>query len=154
MNNDIPQLVLRRGPLGQSEAESIEQFFKQVPQAMYYELGIVTPLVQQISDDTLAPQTAILELNGRSLGTIHFVVGVNPVQALGLLEQNAAELVEPILVEFYLSKLNTRFPILVETIRKRFTIESLCGALRSRVERRQSIRDFPGVLEEILAESV
>ena len=145
---------MRRGPLEQAQAESLDGFFHQASLSLFQDHGILAPVPELISDDTLAPGSVVVELNGRSLGTIQLVAGVNPVGVIGLLEQNAGELVVPAFVEFFLVKLQSRFPVLVETVRKRLSIGKLCDALRSRVERGESIKNLPGVLEDILAESL
>jgi hypothetical protein len=58
------------------------------------------------------------------------------------------------MVEFLLTKLRSWVPDLVDTVRRRFTTETLTAALRSRLEKGESIRNLQGALEEILAESV
>jgi len=154
MEMEVPKLVMRTGPLESVDPASLDEFLHQVPGELFRDFGVVVPIPQRLQDDTLAAGTAVLELNGRPLGTIRLMNGVNPVEAIGLLEEHAGELVVPDLVEFFLVKLRQRLPALVDAVRLRFSMESLCTALRSRVEKGESIKNLPSILEKILAESV
>lgn len=150
----IPKLVLRTAPLEGVDAVSLDEFVRKIPAELFESLGVIAPVPARLPDDTLAPSTAILELNGRVLGEITLVPGVNPVQIIGLLEQNAAELVVPEVVDFLLVKLRSRLPALVDTALASSTTQDISTTLRSRVQKGESIKNLPGILEEMLAESV
>ena len=53
-------------------------------------------------------------------------------------------------VEFYLNKLETAFPVLTQLMSERLGVTRLAHVLRSLLEEEISIRDLPGILENLL----
>ena len=80
--------------------------------------------------------------------------GMNPFEIMAVLQQNAAELLVPDLVDFLLIKLRSRLPALVDTSLASSTKQIISTTLRSRLQNGKSIKNLAGILEEILAESV
>jgi hypothetical protein len=149
-----PKLVLRTGPLEDIDSENLDEFLSQVPSALFASLGVIAPVPTRLPDNTLATNTAILEFNGKVLDDITLSPGINPAEIIGVLEQNAAELVVPDLVDFLLLKLRSRLPALVDTALASSTKESISTTLRAHLESGKSIKNLSGILEEILAETV
>ena len=152
METVIPKLVLRTGPLEGIDSAELDNFLLQIPAQLFASVGVIVPVPTQLPDDTLAPNTAVIEFNGKVLDKITLVRGINPV--IGVLEQNAAELLVPVSVDYLLVKLRTRLPALVNTALASSTKKKISSALRSRLKKGESIKNLEGILEEILAESV
>lgn len=150
----IPKLVLRTGPLQGIDAVNLDDFLSKIPAELFATVGVIVPVPTQLPDNTLASNTAILEVNGKALNSIALVVGMNAEEIVGLLEQHAAELVVPELVDFLLIKLRARVPALVDTALASSTKQQILTTLRSRLQNGKSIKNLAGVLEEMLAESV
>jgi flagellar biosynthesis component FlhA len=73
--------------------------------------------------------------------------------AAAQLRLHAAELMTPRLAEYYLTKLQTQFPVLVEVVRDRFDAATLSRALQGRLRAQTSIKNFVGVLEIMLLDA-
>jgi hypothetical protein len=150
----ISKLVLKTGPLEGIDSAGLDEFLRNIPAGLFESVGVIAPVPVRLPDDAMAPNTATLEFNDRVLDKITLVPGVNPVGIIGSLEQNAAELVVPELVDFLLVKLRSRLPALVDTALATSTTETIITTLRSRLQNGESIKNLAGILEDMLAESV
>ena len=154
METVIPKLVLRTGPLEGIDSATLDTFLLQIPAQLFASTGVIVPVPTQLTDNSLASNTAVIEFNGKVLDKITLVPGINPVGIIGVLEQNAAELLVPVSVDFLLVKLRTRLPALVNTALASSTKKKISTTLRSRLKKGESIKNLEGILEEMLAESV
>jgi len=106
-----------------------------------------SPAVQAmflLSDKNLGSILREAELDVREqLGYITFCVAAD-------LRRNVAELVTDGLTRYMLSKLEAKAPALVKAVSQEISLEGVTQELQRRVAARQSIRDLPAILDEML----
>ena len=122
--------------------ESIER----VRTDVFWDRGVILPIVAYERDDKLEAGRVELLIWGRPIPLDSF----EERSLKQTLNAHCAEFVVPLLIEHYLEQLARSHPDLVFTTEATFGIDELTYLLRARVEAGESIRDFPGALEEML----
>ena len=148
-----PKIVLRTGTLVGIESSALDVFLSQIPAGLFASVGVIAPVPARLPDDTLLPNNAVLELNGRALDSLTLAPGMEPDGIIDSLRENAAEIIAPEMVDYLLVKLRSRVPALVDTALATSTQENILSTLRTRLQKGESIKNLSGILEEMLAES-
>jgi type III secretory pathway component EscV len=148
LEGGFPALVLRVTHAAATERAKLEEALGQVNAILFNRVGIIAPRIEVQAADGSEQPPAVLDLDGRVLGAVDLSDAAN--SAATLLLKDAAQLVVPGLVEYYLCKLQTRMPALISAVRAQFPLPDLVEALRTQVGRGKSIRDLSGVLNEML----
>ena len=66
------------------------------------------------------------------------------------IRKRADEFLVPALAEYYLTKLRSPYPALVDSARQQFDLATLTEALRAKLRARESIKDLRTILEDML----
>lgn len=142
----VPTVVVS---LGSAPMEMHPDWFtSSVNDVLFPRLGVLTPSIETVFKPD-AQGVWKVTLDGTELGDVDVV---RPAESIAdLLASRAADLVTTCLVEFNLSRLQARLPSLAAAIQRQFSTADLVETLRRQVARGESIRDFAGALEEMLA---
>jgi len=148
---DITALTLYLGESSPSPPDraALSQEFRDMQSQLFDELGVIAPQIA-IADGQLIIHIGFqLQINDEQL-PVQF--GSAPVQfVIDELRRRADQLLTPDLVEYYLTKLQTDFPALVNVTRHYFSAEELTWQLRRRLIFRSSIKNLPRVLDELIS---
>jgi hypothetical protein len=121
----------------------------EIQQFLFDNCGVLAPVIQHTVDKGLVADIAELRLNGELIETLK---GGEPTYNLVIaLREHAADLLTPKLLEHYLAVLESKYPVLIATVRERIPLDTLATELRDRLTNGGTILDLAGILEELLA---
>jgi tetratricopeptide (TPR) repeat protein len=147
LGSGFPQLVVR---IGHTDPAVVLALQSEVQKTLFNELGVPVPRLACEPDASLAGDTAVLLLNGVQASTIENM----SVEAFrSSLQDHAPDLIVPDVTATYLAKIKDRYPVLIRAVEAQLGIEEITAFLRRRLLKRQSIKNFPGLLEDQLQES-
>ena len=131
---------------------SLSQEFVEMQSHLFDELGVIAPQIAIANGQSIRQTGFQLQINDEQLPT---EFGPAPVEfVFAELRRRADQLLTPDLVEYYLTKLKTQFPALVNVTRYYFSAKELTQQLRHRLNFRSSIKNLPRVLEELISTAV
>lgn len=122
-------------------------------QSVFASRGVIIPRIVYRQSTDFDDEQVELRLDDRMIGSYSaWMFGYDDLPGLFFrdLELHAGAMVVPSLVEHYLQTIAESFPDLVASARGAFTLTALTEHLAKRVAVGASIRDFRGVLEELL----
>jgi tetratricopeptide (TPR) repeat protein/predicted RNA-binding Zn-ribbon protein involved in translation (DUF1610 family) len=150
----VTSLTLYLNPASLLNRANLTGQFQNLQTRLFKELGIVMPQVTFADSTSIGQHDCQLQINDEKLP-------VTPNRAWGEiwvsiafeteLRRRPDQLLTRDLVEYYLTKLKTNFPALVNVVRHYFTTEELTQQLRHRLSLQSSIRNLPKILEELVS---
>ena len=144
-SDGFPSLVLKMSAFYEPNQTTAETDLFRTD--LFNELGIAIPLIDCQLDASLRGTSAVLLLNGR---TVSNLAKLDPEIVGGSLRSCASDLMVPALTEYYLTKLNARYPTLSKGVRTELNIPGITADLKQRLSKGSSIKNLPEVLEEQL----
>jgi len=146
LSPDITKLILHLGVSEGANRAEWAQKSKDLQDQFFDELGVIIPQMT-IVDSPLGLQ---LQINEEKL-PIQLVHHAPDQIVATELRLRVDKFLALDTVEYYLRKLRTNFPVLVNVIRHCFSTEELTQQLRHRLSFQCSIRSLPRVLEELIS---
>jgi flagellar biosynthesis component FlhA len=151
---ESPAVTLSVGALLGAGLENSREQFNGVRDRLFEELGLIIPPIVVNAAHNLAGSSFQLHINGHSFDAVSTDTHTFQERLAKTLREQAAELLKPDLVKYYLMRVAASHPRLVEIVRHRFDLDSLTKALSARLQAGISIKDFSAALEALLSESI
>jgi flagellar biosynthesis component FlhA len=131
--------------------EALEHAFKEVQETLFNETGVICPKINIQEASDIPADIGQLQINGEWVTLSTDLTPENIVSSVTeTLRHNVGKLLSAELVEHYLTNLKQTYPDLIDITLERFSIEDLTLILKARLDEQSSIKNLPGILEELM----